>query len=274
MVDAVTGVPVPFATIKVLHSTKGVIATEEGEFELLADRSDSIIITSVGYEQLLITGDNFGMVTSLQPKIKTLGEVTMRDKKYLRTVILGNGAGVLNEDISCRKKEGDCWNWGPSDIKEEFAEKILLPSRTLTYQLRKIIVPVCKGSCWGNLLLHVYAENGTSLFPGEEVFVKAIDPGTLPVKANKLEIDLSMEKLYFENNDHLFISFGWLPGATKQKCITAMVFPSAKAEINTYSRSLASASYQWKPMGLVEGKGDDLHIRPSSMYAVELWEMK
>src|SRR5262245_17488763 len=48
--DKQTNAPVPYATIKVLHAPRGIIASDKGEFQLQIDNSDTVLVTSVGYE--------------------------------------------------------------------------------------------------------------------------------------------------------------------------------------------------------------------------------
>jgi hypothetical protein len=272
IIDSATGAPISFATVKVLNQPRGVIASENGVFDLHLDPADSILISSVGFQEKIITAKEIKDSILLSPKFKTLAEITVKDKKYLRTVYLGKGVPVLHEKIVC--KDNDCWNWGPTEIHEEFAEKIVLPFPDLTYQLRKIFLPVKQVNCWGPLLLHVYIERKGSEFPGEEIFIKPVSFTRSQVHNNFAEIDLSAEEIYFENNRQFFISVGWIPGASKEKCLTTILLHLSKEDADTYSRSLLSNKYQWQKIGYVEGKKHDLHLRPGCFYAVELWERK
>ena len=81
--DKQTNLPVSFATIKVLNSPKGTIAGEDGNFQLKIEPSDSVLITSVGYYSIILSGKNISTKLYLEPKIKQLSEITIKPQKAL-----------------------------------------------------------------------------------------------------------------------------------------------------------------------------------------------
>jgi hypothetical protein len=253
------------------------VAASDGSFELQVFPDDSILVSSVGYEEKLFAGRDFSDTILLEPKYKTLTEITIREKKFIRSLLAGNGATAVDANMDCefyKGKKTDCVSWGPSGNEEEFAEKIALPSDALTYQLRKIYLPVKKMGCYGPLLLRIYLPEKNGKYPGELLLVKPVAIQKNTVQNGKAVIDLSSENIYIENSSSLFVSVGWLPRATSEDCITTMVFPLATTTENTYTRSVVSNSFLWQPIGLVEGKTNELHAKLVSFYAAELWEMR
>jgi hypothetical protein len=276
LLDSKDSSAVPYATIKVLNAPRGTVAAFDGSFKLELTNKDSILVTSVGYEEKIISSPNFQDTIFLQPKYSPLTEVTIREKKFIRTFVAGNGASDVNHKIDCDFYKGNkttCVNWGPSGNEEEFAEKIELPSKDLVYQLKKIYIPVKKTGCFGPLLIRIYNTDHTG-FPGELLMVKPVAINKASVKNGKAVIDLSPENIYITNSKSFFVSIGWLPGTSKQDCITSIVFPLAASTENTFSRSLVSNSFLWQPIGLVEYNTKELHAKLVSFYAVELWEMR
>jgi hypothetical protein len=277
LLDSKNKTGVPYATIKVLKAPRGTVAAADGSFRLEVKEGDSILITSVGYEEKIFAGADFHDTIFLEPKYRSLTEVTIREKKFLRSFFAGNGAATLNNKMDCGSgkagKKTTCLNWGPSGVEEEFAEQIELPSKELIYQVRKIYIPVKKFECFGPLLIRIYKTDHTG-FPGELLLARPIPISKSIFKNDRAVIDLAAENIYIDNSKSFFISVGWLPEAAKQNCITRMIFPLATNIKNTFSRSLLSNSFWWQPIGLVENNTKELHANLLSMYAAELWEMR
>jgi hypothetical protein len=277
LLDSKSKAGVPYATIKVLNAPGGTVAAADGSFHLKLLKGDSILVTSVGYDEKIFAAGDFSDTIFLERKFKSLGEITVRKKKFLRSFFAGNGAPTLNAKLDCDFYKGEkttCVNWGPSGNEEEFAEKIDLPSNELIYQLRKIFVPVKKTGCYAPLLIRIYLPDRSGKFPGELLLVKPMVIDKASVKNDKAAIDLSTDNVYIENSRSFFVSAGWMPDATEQECITSIVFLLAANTENTFSRSLVSNSYLWQPIGLVKNNKKQLHAKLVSFYAAELWEMR
>ena len=277
LLDSKDKAAVPYATIKVLNAPRGTVAAADGSFLLQVMQGDSIFISSVGYVEKIFAGESFHDTIFLEPKYKSLSEVIIREKKFIRSFFAGNGASSVNSKMDCdfyKGKKTTCLNWGPSGNEEEFAEQIALPSKDLIYQVRKIFIPVKKVGCYGPLLIRIYAADQSGKFPGELLLAKPVAVSKSIVKNDRAAIDLVRENIYIDNCKSFFISVGWLPQASGQDCITSVVFPLAAATENTFSRSLVSNSFQWQPIGLVKNNTKELHAKLVSLYAAELWEMR
>lgn len=264
ILDMQTGLPVSYATIKVLHRPRGIIASAKGEFELLIDNTDSVLFSCVGYNQKIVVGEKIGTTIYLTPKIKELREVKIGKKRLVREILLGNKDKKLQNDF----------NWGPgsSGLKEEFAQKIEIPDSTFIYRVKKIYIPVKKFSCWGQLLVRIYAADSSSEFPGEEIFLKLVDIQKNDIRQRKATIDLSEENLYFHNCKSFFISIGWPQDAYYSKCITTVLLSKASQE-KTYARYLGSNSYMWYPFGLFKDL-NGVTFEAKTGYSVELEQLK
>jgi CarboxypepD_reg-like domain len=273
--DSQTNTPVAFATVKVLNKPAGVIASDKGEFDLNIDPADSVLISCVGYASKILTGKNIAAVIYLDKKIKTLKEVAVRERKWIRSVVLGNGVAYLDSNISCRVNSpeafetAECHPWVGGN-KSEFAEKIELPSNDLDYKIKKIIIPVSKGSRWGPVLLHLYYEDSGSDNPGEEFLLKQIDVKKEIVKKNKIYIDLSAENIYLTDSRSFFIGISWEKGEQEYHTRLSLI----KSDKTTYTRVLLDNNYNWFKRGGFKFGNSETLIFTNTIYAAELDEMK
>ena len=86
-------------------------------------------------------------------------------------------------------------------------------------------------------------------------------------------IDMAAETIQLQKTGSFFISVGWPPEASREKCKSLMVLPMLGKE-NTYSRSLTSITYHWYQFGRIRLTINGEEIRVNTAYAVELAEMK
>lgn len=68
IVDRDTDRPVPYATIKVLHTRLGQVASASGEFTLPIGLTDSVLISSVGYRDTILAGKDIKDRIALVPQ--------------------------------------------------------------------------------------------------------------------------------------------------------------------------------------------------------------
>jgi hypothetical protein len=235
VLDLETSMPVSYATIKVLHKSKGAIASEKGEFDLSIDAADSVLFTCVGYKSKTIAGKDITAITYLEPRAKTLEKVTVHTKNILRTLVLGYDTSRFNNDL----------NWGPGS-KAEFAQRMDFPDINRSYKLRKIFIRIKKHSCYGPLLLHIYDTDTYTGNPGEEILTKPIYFNKSTIKKNKATIDVSEDNLYWQGDKSFFVSFSWMPEAMEQNCLTTIFFLQSSNR-STFTRSIMSDNYNWLP---------------------------
>jgi hypothetical protein len=263
VLDKQTNFPVSYATIKLLHIPGGAVSSEKGEFYLTIAHTDSVVISSAGYHSKFLIGREIGQEIFLEPQIRILEQVTVKGKTFLRVVHLGNSEKKIKGNQKwALTKEG----------KDEFAQKIELPDSLLTYKIKKIFIPVRKTVCWEPLLVHIYAEDSTSQFPGEELLVKPVHVTPQNVSDNKIVLDLNSENLYLKNSKYFFVSISRLPDTGATKCLTTLLV-SRSSTASTYSRTLYSSSYEWFVFGQMKDKnGAAFEVR--TFYGVEADEMK
>ena len=263
ILDKQTNFPIPFTTIKILHAPKGEIASINGEFELNIDAADSVLFSCVGYQQKIIIGKEIGTEIYLEPQIKTIEAVTVKDKKWIRTIILGNIDKKIKGDVNWRLTE-----YG----KDEFAQKIELPDSLLFYKINKIYIPVKKHIRWGPLLLHIYSADTVSEYPGEKLLIKPIYIKSRDVQDNKLVIDISSENLILHHSKSFFVGISSIQDTVTEKGLS-MLLLSKSSDAQTYSRTLYSTSFAWFPFGLMMDRSKNPYSA-RTYYSVDVDEMK
>lgn len=238
IIDNESGLPVPFVTIKVLNKPKGTIASETGNFILKIDDADSVWFSSIGYESIVIRGSKIGTVVKLIPKVKLLPDVRIGNRKFVRTLVLGDRTKKIEEDF----------NWGPtSGIKEEFAQFIELPDTNRLYHLKKVFLPVKKiKGCWGAIFLRIYAPDSTGRIPGEELLFEHLT--IMKIKNKRAVVDLADKNIYISKFNGFYVSLGWPEEAEREKCLTTFLF-SAHSNKITLARNLLYNDYTWYLFG-------------------------
>lgn len=248
--------PIPYATIKVLNSTRGDIANVRGEFQIDINHNDSVMISSVGYLTKIFVGKEIGAAIFLISKEHVLETVTVRSKIMNRTIVIGNGKDLIEQKINCRlsdegPKDG-CWPWGPSDSKEEFAEKLTLDSSKL-YKFTRVYVPTRTRDEFGPILLRIYSVDSLTGLPKEELFIKNVEVTKKLIYKGKVLIDLSADNFYSSGQKHIFISVGWPSGQNFQNDFTSLILLELDQQ-NTFTRNLVSKTFEWFPFGNVGSK--------------------
>ncbi len=255
---------VPYATVKVLHKPIGTMTTANGEFELALEPTDTILITSIGYQRRTLIARDAGSTIYLSPLPKSLDTVVVRGTTPVRNIILGNGKDFVHKKMKCGD---DCLPWGPADLKEEFAEKIIVDSAK-AYRLKKVYIPTRKKEKYGPLLLRVYSEDEVTKLPGDELLFKYIEVDRSMIHKSKVVIDISADDLYISNSGSFYVSMGWPPGQGGRGTYSTHLTLFLWHKENTFARNLLSETYYWYQHGF--GKRENGFV--SSAYAVEMEE--
>jgi hypothetical protein len=273
--DKETGLPVAFATIKLLHTTKGAVSNDLGYFLINIDDTDTMFVSSIGYQAKKLLGAAIDSVIFLERHVNTLNTVIIRETIPVRTIVLGNGAAFLNENLKCKypnsgRDSMNCFPWAPSNLKEEWAERIELPDSSRNYKINKIYVPTRKhpGS-YGALWVRVYATGEANGLPGEELYSSIVKVNARDIKKNKVVLNMDKENWQVNHMSSFFISVGWPPNVSYSKGFTTISSFVLYRE-NSFHRHLNSTYYLWMPwsyMGVSK-------VKVSTLFAVELEERK
>jgi hypothetical protein len=80
IIDKETGMPVPFASISIVGTTKGTSSNLNGQFSISITQPVSLKISCIGYESLVIKSDSPSMSIELNPIITRLSEIVILNK--------------------------------------------------------------------------------------------------------------------------------------------------------------------------------------------------
>lgn len=77
VLNSSTKKPVPYATVQILNTYQGTSANEQGEFSLLIDKGDTLIISSIGFQSKVIFADLNNISIILNEEVKVLEDITV-----------------------------------------------------------------------------------------------------------------------------------------------------------------------------------------------------
>ncbi len=230
--------PVPFATIKVLHQPFGTVTNDKGSFEVEALSSDTLLITSIGFEARKITAFSSDTIF-LQTLVRELTPVVVTQKRVIADQTLGI------------KAKTD-FRWGPSGNGEEFAQKInLLLEDSEFCMINKVTLSAKYFSSETPALLHIYSVHPITGKPDKELLSENYLITKQHFKKGKLVINLEPYDFY-TNEKNVFISFQWLGYGKRNhiKSVTSLNMTFQVPDPLTYTRTLTSSNYNWFPANL------------------------
>ena len=237
IIDSKTGLGISFATIKVLNTTKGVIAFEKGDFSLEFASTDTIQISCINYYTKKIIGNEMTDTILLDRNIKTLDDVMVKSRSFINTTFIGDDFKNL-EVVKFN-------SFAANKDKTEYAKKIKLVESDNLYKLKSIQLGVNKINCWGSLLIHIYAENKENGLPGEELLRKVVSVSKENTRKSKATFDISNENVVLPARTAcFFVGVEWLQSRESSNCITTLLMKKS-SETNFYYRSLQSKFYNW-----------------------------
>lgn len=230
--DAQTRKGIPYATIKIINKPEGVYANENGLFVVKVLKSDSLLVTCVGYktERLILpkTDSIF-----LQPTVVALDEVKVSAKKRTE-----KSFGYYNT------KKGTTFLGGR--IQMEIVTKLSIPKEYVSYRIKKVKINTRNRNEANPVRLHIYSQGKDGL-PNKELLTEDIIINNC-IKAND-EIDLSKLGLVLSDRV-LFVGIEWIEAVRDRKIghFTSIGFgiTSQMPEKFTYCRSLRDPKCQWR----------------------------
>ena len=100
IIDAETKTPVSFASIGIVGSSKGTSSDLNGQFSLSVADSDSLKISCIGYQSLIIYSTITSDLIELQPIITQLSEIVILDKPINARRVLRKALARIKENYT------------------------------------------------------------------------------------------------------------------------------------------------------------------------------
>jgi CarboxypepD_reg-like domain/Thioredoxin-like len=100
IIDKETGMPVPFASVSIVGTTKGTSSNIDGQFSISITQPVSLKISCIGYESLVVKTDSSSTVIELNPIITRLSEVVILNKPVNARKILRNTFAAIDRNYT------------------------------------------------------------------------------------------------------------------------------------------------------------------------------
>lgn len=215
-----------------LNKPEGVYANENGLFLIKAFRSDSLLVSCVGYkpEKLILSKTD---TIFLQPIVVAIDEVKVSAKKRKE-----KSFGYYHT----RKKI----NMLGGRIQFEFATKLIIPQEYLSYRIKKVKINNRNSGGTNPVRLHIYSQGKDGL-PDKELLTEDIIINNC-IKPND-EIELSRLNLVLSDRV-VFVGVEWIDPVLDLKISHAgrisFGFTDQIHQEQTYTRLLRDPDYRWK----------------------------
>lgn len=185
----------PYVSIAVKNTSRGTISDLKGSFSIGAKASDSILVSSVGYQKLTIAAGTIPDTLYLEEEISFLTEISISSTKRSKKINIGN-----------LKEKTILATGGANQYAKLFPNQMgsdgILESITLSFQ------PEAKkyGRYMTAIMVRVY-ENTNGLPGGDLLFQNVIVP--IKENQNQVSVDLSKFNISFPSQG-LFIGFDFV----------------------------------------------------------------
>lgn len=206
--------PVPYATIKLLNHTEGVISDASGLFTLWLNtlkNSDTLLISSIGYEPLKI------------PALKAVKKGQYILKAYSKKMEPVVVRSFSKEDVAGAKTDnvGFFRSWNTNHTGGEIGRSIYVPHKE--YQVSKVRFKIFSSCDTCIVRLHIREFNGG--LPGYELLRDSVALTLIKASvADKMyDFDLLKYNLILKK-ENIFVSFEVLKGSSgTQPCSFSFV---------------------------------------------------
>lgn len=199
---------IPFATVQVVNSKKITDTDEKGYFEISANQEDSLLVTCIGFKDLVVPVSYFEKNASifLDENYRKMDELIIKNP-IIHTF------GIVND------KMGSSRTGGSEAERSELTTLIEIPKSIEFYRIDKIFIKAKRFTEENPIRLHIYAVNENGL-PGEELLRKSviITKQFFNRKSNIITIDVKDQNITLENTS-FFVGVQWIT-STKVKLFT------------------------------------------------------
>ncbi|MCG8412081.1 MAG: carboxypeptidase-like regulatory domain-containing protein [Bacteroidales bacterium] len=234
IIDIESTKPIPYANIWIKNTNIGVTSNHKGDFSLKIDNlhlNDSIIISSIGFNDTLIKISRIQSTINLKPKTYQIPEITAFPRQITEYVL---------NDLSETKFKGGIMN----DTTPLIAGRYFPHNNKIIDQSYiKSVIIYSRDSHKGKLSLRLYSFDTLNIKPIKELINKRIIVKTkksIFFKAKPIEVDLSEYRIVFPK-EGVLIGVEWLIIPENRYSVTFSKINGKKKEKRTmYSPSLCA----------------------------------
>ncbi len=217
-------IPIPFASVKLMHHPSGIVTDTAGNFKLTISASrqnDTIVISSIGYESLYIP---------VRSALKNPGFILKSSTQKMDAVVIKSFG---KEDIAGAQSEivGYFRSWNTGRTGGEIGRSINVPHKE--YQISKIRFKIFSSCDTCVIRLHIREFNNR--FPGADLLKDTIEK--ILINANiadkAYEFDLSQNNIIL-SKENIFVSFEVMGGSNANYSNCSLAFVGSEPGVYIY----------------------------------------
>ncbi len=238
VLDSKTNLPIAYTTIRNITNLKATYTDSFGKFNFQMNKTDSLLISSVGYKTVVVKAESIVNNTIFMEQfVHELTEVTVKNWKVIKTTEVGEVG----------RKSNVTWGPGGGAFGFEIAQRVDISTEINYYKLKTIKVPTKGSNVNSPALLHIYSMDSITKMPFEEILHNKI----LITENNKrkgiITINVEAENIVL-NDKAFFISIKWLPFINgKPEYVTKFAMNrSATNKEYTFSRVNFKNNSDWR----------------------------
>jgi hypothetical protein len=231
--NGITKEPIPYATVHIANSKIYSDADENGRFEISVNKTDSLIISSIGFETLMVA---FSTIVAF-------------DSFFLKQCVVNIPEIIITKPIvktfgSVNDKKDRSITGGSQASRTEVATLIEIPESSSYYRISKIFIRGKDFKDENPVRLHIYAVDSIGL-PGRELLIKEIIIKKKEDDKKVITLDVKDQNIVIENNS-FFVGIQWLT-STKVKLFTGPeIYETFRnKKLLTYRRQLNVKNNKW-----------------------------
>lgn len=228
VMDTMTRKSIPFATLKVKHKPSGAYSNENGFYEIVLHQTDSLTISSIGYQtrEISIAGVDTIWLT---PEATILPDFVVSEESK-------------KEICGIRERKYDM-SLG-SQIGAEYVLKISFPDTIRTFLLNNVILLTNKSIKNENLQLRIYdvSEDGG---PGKQLLNEPVFITRKSLSDHTLELRdqyIAGRKQIFVGIELIGVKGEVIESSFRTRCTYS------KEEPMTYMRTIQDPEYRWRKL--------------------------
>jgi hypothetical protein len=216
--------PIPYASVKLMHHTSGIVTDTAGYFKLsisASKQNDTIVISSIGYESLYIP---------VRSALKNSGFILKSSNQKMDAVVIKSFG---KEDIAGAQSEivGYFRSWNTGRTGGEIGRSINVPHKE--YQISKIRFKIYS-SC-DTCVIRLHIREFINRLPGTDLLKDTIEKTIIKadVADKAYEFDLSQYNIIL-SKENIFVSFEVRGGSNANYSNCSLAFVGSEPGIYIY----------------------------------------
>lgn len=228
---------IAYGTIQIIGTKKITDCDQNGHFEILAEKTDSIMFSCIGYATLIMPISQIINVDSIFLK-ETFFE--------LENVVVRNSSSLLFGIINEKQERSHVGSNTEQSDRYEMTTFIDIPFSVKAFRISKVFIKEKYFNNYAPFQLHIYSVNAQG-FPDSELLKNQIIVTSKNNNEDRIEIDVKNQNIILEGVS-FFVGIQWMT-CNKEPLAKGMDYGIAETlkldKPLTYRRSLLLENYRW-----------------------------